>query len=70
VNGGVVVNTGVSASSPLALSDGSGDTTVRGISVAPAVAQAIIDNPGAFYFNVHSPLNPGGFARGQLARVQ
>jgi len=32
--------------------------------------QQIINNPAAFYFNVHSPSNPGGFSRGQLARVQ
>ena len=30
---------------------------------------AIVANPGAFYFNVHSPANPGGFSRGQLRRV-
>ena len=28
------------------------------------------NNPAAYYFNVHSPLNPGGFSRGQLTRVQ
>ena len=28
------------------------------------------DNPAAWYFNAHSPVNPGGFARGQLQRVQ
>ena len=31
-------------------------------------AQNIINNPGGFYYNVHSTLNPGGFARGQLVR--
>jgi hypothetical protein len=30
--------------------------------------QSIIDNPANFYFNVHSSLNPGGVARGQLVK--
>jgi hypothetical protein len=38
--------------------------------VDPAVAQNIINNPSAFYFNIHSTLNPGGVARGQLVKVQ
>jgi len=29
-----------------------------------------VNNPAAFYFNVHSPTNPGGVARGQLVRTQ
>ncbi len=32
--------------------------------------QAIIDNPAGYYFNLHSPVNPGGAVRGQLNRVQ
>jgi CHRD domain-containing protein len=70
VNGPVIVNTGITAASSLALTNGSAETTIRGIAVTPAVAESIIANPGAFYFNVHSPTNPGGFARGQLERVQ
>ena len=35
-----------------------------------SIAQAMLNNPGGFYFNVHSTQNPGGFARGQLVRVQ
>jgi hypothetical protein len=35
-----------------------------------AVFNAIINNPSGFYFNVHSTLNPGGVARGQLVKVQ
>ena len=33
-------------------------------------AAALLANPSAFYFNIHSPMNPGGFARGQLERIQ
>jgi hypothetical protein len=43
---------------------------VTGVDVPAALAQMIIDNPSGFYFNIHSPLNPGGFARGQLQQVQ
>ena len=49
----------------------------RGESVPPAAdmgdqeaIKQIVNNPAGFYFNVHSPLNPAGFARGQLQRVQ
>jgi hypothetical protein len=70
VNGSIVVNTGISATSPVVLSGGTAEFTVRGIAVDPALLQSIVNNPPAFYFNVHSPLNPGGFARGQLVRIQ
>jgi hypothetical protein len=34
----------------------------------PARAQDIINNPGSYYFNIHSQVNGGGFARGQLVK--
>jgi hypothetical protein len=34
----------------------------------PARAQDIINNPANYYFNIHSTLNTGGFARGQLVK--
>lgn len=70
VNGPVLVGTSVTASAPVTLPNGSGEFTQRGIPITAATAQAIAANPAAFYFNIHSPLNPGGFARGQLAQVQ
>jgi len=70
VNGGIVVDTRVTAASPVVLSSAITDFTATSIPVTPAVLQAIIANPGGHYFNVHSPLNPGGFARGQLVRTQ
>ena len=70
VNGGVIVNTGLTAASPLTLTEGITSFNATNISVSAATAQAIINNPGGFYFNVHSPLNPGGVARGQLVRIQ
>jgi hypothetical protein len=36
--------------------------------MTPEVAQAIINTPENYYFNVHSTINPGGVARGQLRR--
>ena len=62
----VVVSTTLTAGE-VNLATGSGTFTKSGINVDPAVATAILANPAAFYFNVHSTLNPGGAARGQLA---
>ncbi len=71
VNGPVVVSTGLTAAAPFALStNGSGEFRASGITVDAALAQAIINNPAGYYFNMHSPLNPGGYARGQLTRIQ
>jgi len=65
----VVVNTGLAAGQNI-LTNGSGTLNVAGINVTAEVAQAIINNPAGYYFNVHSTINPGGVARGQLSRVQ
>ena len=70
INGPIVVGTRVSAASPITLSDRITEVTDTNIPVPPATLQGMINNPAAFYFNVHSPLNPGGFARGQLVRTQ
>lgn len=70
VNGGVVVNTGLSAAAPLVMADGSANVTISNIALTQDLATQIMANPAAFYFNVHTPLNPGGAIRGQLARVQ
>ena len=54
----------------IVLSNGTGTFTRTGITtnLDPARAQDIINNPGNYYFNVHSTSNPGGFARGQLVK--
>ena len=70
VNGGVVVNTGLSAAAPLVMADGSANVTISNIALTQDLATQIMANPAAFYFNFHTPLNPGGAIRGQLARVQ
>ena len=68
VAGGVLVDTGLTPGAAISIVSGSGTLTFNGVSIDPTVAQNIIDNPGGFYFNVHSTLNPGGVVRGQLAR--
>lgn len=70
VNGGIRIDTGLTGATALAMPDGGVSYNVTGVTVDPIVAQAIVDNPQAWYFNVHSPVNPGGFARGQLSTVQ
>ena len=70
VNGGVIISTGLSATNPLSLHGGIIEFTSPTITVDPALMQSIINSPSSFYFNVHSPLNSGGFSRGQLERIQ
>jgi hypothetical protein len=69
VNGAVVVNSGLTAGQNV-LTTGSGSFTAANLTVDPALANTILANPAGFYFNVHSTLNPGGVARGQLVRTQ
>ena len=68
-NGPVILRTGLTATNTVTVPSGTGDFTFTNVPVDPALAQQILNNPAAFYFNVHSPANPGGFARGQLQRV-
>jgi hypothetical protein len=69
INGSVVVNSGLTAGQNV-LVNGSGTFTASNLTVTPDLANLILTNPAGFYFNVHSTLNPGGVARGQLVRVQ
>jgi hypothetical protein len=70
VNGPVIISTGLTATRTVTVTNGTADFSFSGIPVDPALAQQILNNPSAFYFNVHSPANPGGFSRGQLTRVR
>ena len=70
VNGPVIVNTGLSAATPFPVSGGTGQYTAPDVPVDAATMQSILENPAGWYFNVHSPSNPGGFARGQLTRIR
>jgi hypothetical protein len=64
----VVVNSNIAAGNVLA--NGSGSISATNQPVTPEIAQAILNNPAGFYFNVHSAVNGGGVARGQLVRQQ
>jgi hypothetical protein len=68
VNGGVALGAGITSGEVVLSAAGAGGFTKTGITMDPALAQAIINNPAGYYFNVHSALNPPGFARGQLVR--
>jgi len=67
VSGGVVISANVTST---ALASGSGSLVLTNSAPDVAVVQDILNNPGSYYFNLHSTLNPNGFARGQLSRVQ
>jgi CHRD domain-containing protein len=73
VNGGVVVNSGLSAANGVFLTSGAQSNltynNLPAVTGGAALAQRIIDNPNGFYFNSHTPLNPGGAIRGPLVRV-
>jgi hypothetical protein len=68
VNGGVVVNLALTPGE-ITLPNGSGTIVKNGIATTVDVANQIIANPAAFYFNAHTALNPGGVVRGQLVRT-
>jgi CHRD domain len=70
VNGPVIVPTPITALEAVPLANGGVEYRTSGLPVPAATLQGLTTNPAGFYFNVHSPLNPGGFARGQLTRIQ
>ena len=70
VNGGVLVSTGLSAASPIVLTDGTATATLTQSNLTQDQANQVLANPQNFYFNVHTPTNPGGVVRGQLTRIQ
>ena len=69
VNGGVIINTGITPATAVGASGDVISFTATGITISAANLQGMINNPAGFYFNVHSPTNAGGFARGQLQRT-
>ena len=64
---GVVVNTGL-ANGEVVLAGGAGSVTKNTVNVTVDAANTMINAPSGFYFNVHTTLNPGGCARGQLVK--
>jgi hypothetical protein len=68
VAGPVFVNTGLSAAAPIVLNDGTGSISITVTTLTQDQATQVTNNPAGFYFNVHTPVNPGGAVRGQLVR--
>jgi len=68
-NGGVFVNLGLAAGE-VTFATGSGSFTKQGVTVTVDEANTIMANPAGYYLNIHTAANPGGVARGQLARTQ
>ena len=66
VNGPVIVNSGLSAATAIPTPAGTAGFERLGIEADAATINGIIANPAGFYFNIHTTLNPGGVARGQL----
>ena len=70
VNGSVRVNLALTAGEVVVGANRTVTFTKNGITVDPALAQAIMNNPAGYYFNSHSAQNGGGVVRGQLVRTQ
>jgi len=68
-NGGILVSLGLSAGD-VTFPTGAGSFSRTGITTTIDQANAIMANPGSFYFNIHTAANSGGVARGQLAIAQ
>lgn len=66
-NGGVKVDSGMTAAAPIALTTGGTTFTKDNITVTDLqVATDLVANPAGFYYNVHSMVHPLGVVRGQL----
>ena len=68
-NGPIVIDSGVTSSSPEVSATGIGNIT-RTVEITSTTGLAdladLIKNPGGFYVNLHTTTNPGGFIRSQL----
>ncbi len=66
VNGGGVINSGITADAPVMLTAGAASITKDNLTITPDNAIALIANPAAFYVLAHSQVHASGVARGQL----
>lgn len=64
---GVLISAGL-GTGEIVLVNGAQTITKSGIAVAAADAQGLINNPSGYYFNVHTTINTGGAARGQIVK--
>jgi hypothetical protein len=65
-NGAVRIDSGITPATALTPTSGTVTFSKSGLTASPSVAADIVANPSNYYFNVHSNVNPGGAARGQL----
>jgi hypothetical protein len=70
VAGPVFIDSRLTPAAPLLLGDGTVSVALTNPGLLQTQAAAVVANPSNYYFNVHTPLNPGGAVRGQLVRVQ
>ena len=70
VNAGIFVDTRLTPANQIPLPAGAGTINFEGVQITQTQAQSVMNNPAGNYFNMHSPLNPGGAIRGQLVRVR
>jgi hypothetical protein len=72
IAGGVKIDSGLTAANAITLNDGTANnitfSNITNYQDGLPLINAIIANPNAYYFNVHSGLNPGGAVRGQLVK--
>ena len=66
---GIFVNTGLTPANAIPVNV-SGTINFEGVAISQSQAEAVVANPAGHYFNMHSPLNPGGVMRGQMVRLQ
>ena len=66
MNGGGIINSGITADTSVALTGGAGSITKDNLTITPENAIALIANPAAFYVLAHSQVHAAGVARGQL----
>jgi hypothetical protein len=67
-NGGALVSMGLGAGEIVLVNGAQVITKTNLTGGTAAQAQDMINNPGNWYFNIHSSLNGGGVARGQLVK--
>jgi hypothetical protein len=68
VNAGVFVDTNLSAATQIPVTGGAATINLTDRPITQSQAAAVMANPAGHYFNMHTPLNPGGAVRGQLVR--
>jgi CHRD domain-containing protein len=72
VNGAALISMNLGAGEIVLVNGSQTGITKTGLdgngALTPAVAQDIINNPASYYFNVHTTINTGGAARGQLVK--